>query len=79
MTAYAATVGSDKGYYARGKLSGAGTVYYFAIEKGGKYYDYGIHTLLLLLPMQPSNFLPSTSWVLRNTPRTPSADGRRMT
>ena len=40
MTAYAATVGSDKGYYASGKLSGAGTVYYFAIEKGGKYYDY---------------------------------------
>ena len=44
MTAYTATVGSDKGYYASGKLSGAGTVYYFAIEKGGKYYDYGIHT-----------------------------------
>lgn len=40
MTAYAATVGSDKGYYASGKLSGAGTVYYFAIEKGGKYYDF---------------------------------------
>ena len=44
MTAYAATVGSDKGYYASGKLSGAGTEYYIAIEKGGKYYDYGIHT-----------------------------------
>lgn len=40
MTAYAATVGSDKGYYASGKLSGAGTVYYFAIEKGEKYYDF---------------------------------------
>jgi len=54
MTAYAATVGSDKGYYASGKLSGAGTVYdyssfpiekagtvyYFAIKKGGKYYDF---------------------------------------
>lgn len=40
MTAYAATVGSDKGYYASGKLSGAGTVYYIAIEKGGKYYDF---------------------------------------
>lgn len=40
MTAYAATVDSDKGYYASGKLSGAGTVYYFAIEKGGKYYDF---------------------------------------
>ena len=44
MTAYAATVGSDKGYYASGKLSGAGTEYYIAIEKGSKYYDYGIHT-----------------------------------
>lgn len=40
MTAYAATVGSDKGYYASGKLSGAGTVYYIAIEKGEKYYDF---------------------------------------
>ena len=44
MTAYAATVGSKKGYYASGKLSGAGTEYYIAIEKGSKYYDYGIHT-----------------------------------
>ena len=47
MTAYAATVGSPdkgKGYYASGKLSGAGKEYYIAIEKGGKYYDYGIHT-----------------------------------
>lgn len=47
MTAYAATVGTDKGYYASGKLSGAGTEYYIAIEKGTKYYDYGIHTSAL--------------------------------
>ena len=45
MTAYAATVGSDKGYYASGKLAATpGTEYYIAIENGTKYYDYGIHT-----------------------------------
>lgn len=45
MTAYAATVGSEKGYYASGKLAATpGTEYYIAIENGTKYYDYGIHT-----------------------------------
>ena len=45
MTAYAATVGSDKGYYASGKLAATpGTEYYIAIEEGSKYSDYGIHT-----------------------------------